>query len=105
MKLKIRGVQSRRMALHDATEYLSSLHPESDEIIVFPEKHPGIIRKIKVIAYQYSGPVISHVKDFKFISRCVFGSLCPVEIDLILPADNFPVPDYKRPVEQKSVHI
>ena len=38
MKLKIRGVQSRRMALHDATEYLSSLHPESDEIIVFPEK-------------------------------------------------------------------
>ena len=38
MILKIRGIQSRRMALDDAIEYFLSMKPESDEIIVFPEK-------------------------------------------------------------------
>ena len=38
MILKIRGIQSRRMPLDDAIEYLSSMKPEPDEILVFPEK-------------------------------------------------------------------
>ena len=38
MILTIRGIQSRRMTLDDAIEYLLSMKPESDEILVFPEK-------------------------------------------------------------------
>ena len=38
MILKIRGIQSRRMTLDDAIHYLSTFKPETDEIIIFPEK-------------------------------------------------------------------
>ncbi len=67
MKLKIRGVQSRRMALHDATEYLSSLHPESDEIIVFPEKF--ITEKIN------SSNLDTILNSIRFNNTVILGSL------------------------------
>ena len=67
MKLKIRGVQSRRMALHDATEYLSSLHPESDEIIVFPEKF--ITEKIN------SSNLDTILDSIRFNNTVILGSL------------------------------
>ncbi len=67
MILKIRGVQSRRMSMDDAIEYLSSMKPESDEILVFPEKF--ITTKVN------SNDLDRILDSIKFDNTVILGSL------------------------------
>ena len=67
MILKIRGIQSRRMPLDDAIEYLSSMKPDPDEILVFPEKF---------ITTKVTGKDMGRVLDsIKFNNTLILGSL------------------------------
>ncbi len=67
MILKIRGIQSRRMPLDDAIEYLSSMKPDPDEIMVFPEKF---------ITTKVTGKDMGRVLDsIKFNNTLILGSL------------------------------
>ena len=67
MILKIRGIQSRRMPLGDAIEYLSSMKPGSDEIIVFPEKF---------ITTKVNSNDLDRILDcIKFNNNVILGSL------------------------------
>ena len=67
MILKIRGIQSRRMPLDDAIEYLSSMKPSSDEIIVFPEKF---------ITIKVNSNDLDRILDsIKFNNTVILGSL------------------------------
>lgn len=71
MKLRIRGLQSRRITMHDAMEYLSSLNPESDEIIVLPEKF---------ITEKIDGNSLGMILDsIKFNNTIILGSLSYVD--------------------------
>ncbi|WMT50674.1 MAG: carbon-nitrogen hydrolase family protein [Ferroplasma sp.] len=71
MKLRIRGLQSRRMTMHNAMEYLSSLDPESDEIIVLPEKF---------ITEKIDGNSLGMILDsIKFNNTIILGSLSYVD--------------------------
>ena len=67
MILKIRGIQSRRMPLDDAIEYLSSMKLGSDEIIVFPEKF--ITTKVN------SNDLDRILDSIKFNNNVILGSL------------------------------
>ncbi len=67
MILKIRGIQSRRMPLDDAIEYLSSMKPGSDEIIVFPEKF--ITTKVN------SNDLDRILDSIKFNNTVILGSI------------------------------
>ena len=67
MIMKIRGVQSRRMALYDAIEYLSSMKPDQNEILVFPEKF--ITTKIN------SNDLDRILDSIKFNNTVILGSL------------------------------
>ena len=67
MILKIRGIQSRRMPLDNAIEYLSSMKPDPDEILVFPEKF---------ITTKVTGKDMGRVLDsIKFNNTLILGSL------------------------------
>ena len=67
MILKIRGIQSRRMPLDDAIEYLSSMKPDPDEILVFPEKF---------ITSKITGKDMDRILDsIKFNNTLILGSL------------------------------
>ncbi len=67
MILKIRGIQSRRMSLDDAIEYLSSIKPEQDEILVFPEKF--------ITTRLNHNDLDSIIDSIKFNNAVVLGSL------------------------------
>ena len=67
MILKIRGIQSRRMPLDNAIEYLSSMKPDPDEILVFPEKF---------ITSKITGKDMDRILDsIKFNNTLILGSL------------------------------
>ena len=67
MILKIRGIQSRRMSLDGAIEYLSSIKPAQDEILVFPEKF---------ITNRVDSKDLDRILDsIKFNNTVILGSL------------------------------
>ena len=67
MILKVRGMQSRRMTLNDAIEYLSSMKPDQNEILVFPEKF---------ITTRINSNDLERILDsIKFNNTVILGSL------------------------------